>query len=156
MIYLAILISALLYRVPRGGPDGLWWKRHLGFAPGSRLSASVWAALTAVMLVYATGAPWWMAVVVFVTLSLAEMPGYMKHVSETSVDVRRLTLRGLLLLNPLMGVIYEGCRRYAKGWPIRQPILDGWTAYAELMCGLVTAASYALICSGLAMWLGSL
>jgi len=149
MIYAAILISAILYRVPRGGPDGDVWKRWIGFAPGSRLSASVWAALTAVMLVYASGAPWWMTVVVFTTLSLGEMPGYMQWVAGDKVDVKRLTLRGLLLLNPLMGVIYEGCRRYAKGWPIRQPILDGWTAYAEVACGLVTATSFAALLWGL-------
>jgi hypothetical protein len=149
MIYATILISAVLYRVPRGGPDGDVWKRWIGFAPGSRLSASVWTAWTAGSLAYLTGLPWWVALLAFIYLTLAEMPGYMQWVSDDRVDVRRLTLRGCLLLNPLMGVIYEGCRRYAKGWPIRQPILDGWTAYAELMCGLGTAASFAALLWGL-------
>jgi hypothetical protein len=156
MICLAILVSAILYRVPRGGPDGRVWKDWIGFAPGSRVGASVWALWTAGTLTLLAGLPLWAIPVVFALLTLAEMPGYMQWVSSDKVDVKRLTLRGCLLLNPLMGLIYEGCRRYAKGWPIRQPILDGWTAYAELMCGLVTASSYALICSGLALWLGSL
>jgi len=145
MIYLAILISAATYRCPRGGPDGDAWKRWIGFAPGSRVGASVWAAWTAGSLAYLTGLPWWVALLAFIYLTLAEMPGYMQWVSDDRVDVRRLTLRGCLLLNPLMGVIYEGCRRYAKGWPIRQPIIDGWTAYAEIFCGLVTAVGCAIV-----------
>ena len=73
MIYLAILISAIFYRIPRGGPDGKVWKRWIGFAPGSRGAASVWAAVSAAVLVMATGAPWWMIFVVFGALTLGEI-----------------------------------------------------------------------------------
>lgn len=136
MIYLAILISALLYRVPRGGPSG--------FLPSSALGSGIWAVASGLMLAYATGVWWPVGIAVALLMFLGEMPGYMKHVSETSVDMRRLTLRGLLLLNPLMGVIYEGARRYTKGWPTFGRWIDGWTAYAEVACGLVTASVFAL------------
>jgi len=53
MIYAAILISALLYRIPRGGPNGHVWRGWIGFAPGSRVSTSVWALASAGALVYA-------------------------------------------------------------------------------------------------------
>ena len=136
---LALLISAILYRVPRGGPDGHVWKRWIGFAPGSRVGASVWAGVTALVLVFVTGTPWWCAPIVFLWLSYAESSAYMHLVSETSVDVKGLTKRGLILFNPLMGVIYEAARRYTKRWPLKPPLVDGWTAYAELGCGLATA-----------------
>lgn len=145
MIFFAVLLSAILYRIPRGGPDEDVWKRWIGFAPGSRLSTSVWAAGTAGSMVLTLGLPWWVAVIAFVYLTLAEMQGYMKWVSEDYVDVRAMTLRGLLLLNPLMGVIYEGCRLYGKRLPIKQPFIDGWTAYAELFCGLATACGVAFV-----------
>ena len=53
MIYAAILLSAILYRIPRGGPDGHVWRGWIGFAPGSRVSTSVWALASAGALVYA-------------------------------------------------------------------------------------------------------
>ena len=145
MVYLAILISAILYRVPRGGPDGDVWKRWIGFAPGSRLSTSIWAAWTAGSLVYLIGLPWWVALVGFGYLSYAESRAYMHMVAEHEVDIAGLTKRGLILLNPAMGWIYEFMRRYAKRWPIWQPLIDGWTVYAEVACGLVTAGMFALI-----------
>ena len=141
---LAILISAILYRVPRGGPSG--------FLPSSVLGAAIWAGLSAGLFVGLLNGPLWLVGVVFAAMMFGEMKDYMQWVSETHVDVKRLTLRGCLLLNPFMGVIYEGCRRYAKGWPRWGRWIDGWTAYAELGCGLVTACSYAAVIMGVAKY----
>lgn len=142
-VILAIILSTILYRVPRGGPGSAVWRRWAGFALGSRVGASVWALWTAGSLTYLAGLPWWVALAGFVYLTLAEMPGYMQWVAGDRIDVRPLTLRGLFLFNPLMGVIYEFCRRHAKKWPTYGPVMDGWTAYAELACGLVTASVFA-------------
>ena len=143
---LAALVSAILYRWPRGGPSPSVWREYLGFGGfGSRGGTTIWAVGSALAVYAATGAPWWTIPALAAYLTLAEMPGYMKWVSDDKVDVRPLTIRGLLLLNPLMGVIYWLANRYAKNWPKHGSFIDGWTAYAELACGFVTGLSCAAV-----------
>lgn len=133
---LFILLSATLYRIPRGGPDGHVWKRWVGFEPGSTLSSAVWAISTGLFLALITS-PW--ALLFIPILFLGEAPGYMKYVKLDGVDSWRMNLRGCLLLNPFMGFIYAGCQKVT--WPRFGNLMDGWTAYAELFCGIVTATS---------------
>lgn len=53
-----------------------------------------------------------------------------------------LALRGLLLLNPLMGVWYALAFRYRDRLPTWGVVMDGWTAFAELACGLTVATAW--------------
>ena len=146
-ILLVILASALLYRVPRGGPEGSLW-RSWGLAWVGRLNEEIWALGTAGMLAVAFGEPWLVGLAV--PLWAGEKPGYMHHIRwfiqsggadpRYEVDAWRMNLRGLLMLNPVMGHIYQfwlSRRPPTFGW-----FLDGQTAYAELTCGLVTATAY--------------
>lgn len=147
-IYIALLalayvpLSALLYRVPRGGPNPDVWRKLVGFAgPGSFGGALVWAAFTALPALWIS----WLAYPLAVgLLMLAEAPGWADYWPSHpgGGDVWKLTLRGLPLLNPFMGFIYFRLyvvrdRLRVRGW-----FLDGWTAYAELACGAVTAISF--------------
>lgn len=146
MSELAILLSALLCRCPRGGPGGDVWKRWIGFAPGSQAAGIVWALGSSAAIVLANSAPAWLIAPFFLAMWLGEMlANYMRYVREDGVDVLRASLRGLLLLNPLLGPIYWLAHRFKTRLPNRGPLLDGWTAYAEPAWGLVTAISYTLI-----------
>lgn len=150
MIALAIIASGILYRIPRGGPGREWWADR-GLILVSRLNEEIWAVFTGIALALAFHDPW--PLITAPLLWLGEKPGYMHMVSDEGNDVWGLNGRGMLLANPIMGFIYEGCRRIRSGkpstsaLPVWQPYLDGWTAYAELLCGLTTAAVYALIWS---------
>ena len=140
---LAIGLSGLLYRIPRGGPDAWWWVQSLGI--GEVHGARVWAAVSGLLLSAAAGL-WWAAPAVALLLWLGEKPGYMHLIrpagTGSTVRVLPFTLRGLLLLNPLMGAIYWACHRWRARLPVYGVVIDGWTAWAELLCGLVTAAAW--------------
>ena len=123
--------------VPRGGPDKEVWQR-LGLGWIAKINEPIWAIGTAGVISLALGS-WW-PMLSALTLWAGEIPGYMHLVSDRRVAVWRLNLHGLLMLNPLMGFIYELWR--GKRVPVWAPWLDGWTAYAELTCGAVTAAAY--------------
>ena len=136
---LAILLSGLLYRIPRGGPDSWWWVQSLGLVEIH--GARVWAAGSGLLLAAAAGL-WWAAPAVALLLWLGEKPGYMHLIRPAGVNALGFTLRGLLLLNPLMGAIYWACHRWRARLPAYGVVMDGWTAWAELLCGLVTAAAW--------------
>lgn len=133
------LISAVLYRIPRGGPSSGVWRRWLGFGGfGSFGGSVIWATGTALAIYATTSSPFWVIPLLVVLLVLAEMRGYMEWVSEYGVDVKRLTIRGLTLFNPLLGFWYWLALKNKDRLPIAQPILDGWTAYAEVASGFTT------------------
>ncbi len=144
---LAILISAVLYRIPRGGPDGWWWTQALGVSEVH--GARVWAIGSGVLLSAAAGI-WWAAPAVALLLWLAEKPGYMHFIRPDGVSVVGFTLRGLLFLNPLMGVIYWACHRFRASLPVYGLVMDGWTAWAELLCGFATAGAWFMLLTCLA------
>lgn len=140
MTLLAIILSAILYRIPRGGPGRDWWEHHFGFGFGSLWGTAAWAGGSALLIGWASGAPLWAWAALAAWLCIADraMP-YMRWVSDDGVNVPALTLRGLLYGNPLMGVIYEGARRNRDRLPRFGAVIDGFTAWAELACGLVVA-----------------
>ena len=136
---LAILLSGLLYRIPRGGPDGWWWEDSIGIAEVH--GARVWAIGSGVLLSVAAGI-WWTAPIVALLLWLVEKPAYMHAITANGVRILPFTLRGLLFLNPLMGLIYWACHRWRDRLPVYGVVMDGWTAWAELLCGLAVAAAW--------------
>jgi len=164
-ILLAIELSAALYRVPRGGPSREVWAAYLpAWAMrvwGSTVASGIWAGVSAFALTWATGAPWWLVPIVAIALFAGEAPGYPKPgYGSAGVAVGPMTRRGLLLLNPLMGVLYWAFWRIAHDGPGESsgrlkrivclpgtefPFLDGWSAWAEWFCGRVTAASYVVV-----------
>lgn len=75
MIALAyIALSAMMYRVPRGGPDREVWQTWLGFPGlGSFGGALIWAAFTALPALMVT---WWAYPLAVGLLMLAEAPGW--------------------------------------------------------------------------------
>lgn len=136
-IALAILISAVLYRIPRGGPDGVWWRQSFGIEDVH--GAWVWAIGSAVLLSAAAGI-WGAFPMVALLLWLGEKPGYMGWVNP--VRPLPLTMRGLLLLNPFMGIIYWAAERWDRYLPRYGVVMDGPTAWAELACGAAVAAAW--------------
>jgi hypothetical protein len=143
----SILLSGFLYRVPRGGPDLHWWHKYFGYGLGSAGGSIVWAGITTLLLYLVITMPIWVPLVVFAALMLGESIGYMRWVSDEKVDVLPLTLRGLLLLNPFMGVIYYTAHKYRDSLPVFPAIFDGWTAWAELACGFCVAIGYIVVLS---------
>lgn len=135
MIYLAILLSAIMYRMPRGG----------GLGEGrSSLGSAIWALLTGVL--FAVSLNTWYGLLVGPLLFLGDAPGWSRWwPTGKNPSVIYLSLRGLLLLNPFMGVIYFGFHRWRHKLPRYGRFIDGWTAYSELACGLVTATAWALV-----------
>lgn len=148
-VLLALLLSAFLCRCPRGGPGGDVWRRWIGFAPGSQVASIVWAGASAVTIVVASGAPIWLSVPFFFAMWLGEKVKYMRYVREDGVDVWRASLCGLALLNPMLGPTYCLARRFKARLPNCGPLLDGWTAYAELVWGFFTALSYFAVAWGI-------
>ena|GEM_PF-2494469 len=144
MIWLAIVVSAILYRMPRGGGLGVG---------KSTEGVLIWAGVSAGIFCAALSVPWWFAPIVAALLMLGEAPGWSQWwPGAARASLLRLSLRGLLLLNPLMGPIYFGCHRYRSRLPVWGKFLDGWTSYAELMCGFVTACSYVFMTWLIALW----
>lgn len=135
----AILLSGLLYRVPRGGPDLEWWHRYFKYGLGSAGGSWAWATISALLFWIVLGFPIWIIPILIVLLVAGESVGYMKWVSDEKVDVLPLSIRGLILFNPLMGIIYYLCHKNKDAWPNYPAIFDGWTAWAELFCGFSTA-----------------
>lgn len=144
LILLALVLSAILYRIPRGG----------GLGSGkSTEGALIWAGFTALSFVWIFGLPWWCIPLLVALLMLGEAPGWSKWwPNAPGANIWRLSGRGLLLLNPLMGPIYFGAFRHREQLPRYGRFLDGWTAYAELLSGFVTACSYALLACLVALW----
>lgn len=151
LVVLAVAVSAVLYRIPRGGPERVWWDQR-GLGAIAQFNEEIWSIGTAAMLAVAFGNPLLLALAL--PLWLGERPGYMHWVTATpsqpilsgvkwTVEVRQwpMNLRGLLLLNPALGSIYKFWSN--RKVPIWHPYMDGWTAYAELTSGFVTATSYA-------------
>lgn len=143
---LLIVLSGLLYRIPRGGVPIGWPEIP------SALGAVLWAAPTALGLWLISGSPW--ALITFSMLVLGEAPGWSKWWPNRSDggSMLKLSLRGCLLLNPLMGPVYFWFheRKY-RLWSL--PGLSGWTEWSELVCGLITAFSYSLLTYGVVRWM---
>lgn len=133
---LAILISAFLYRIPRGGPSGL--------AIGSFGGALIWAVGSSGAFAVAAGS-WW-PMVLIVGMLAGESPGWSRWWPNRldGGNIWKLSLRGCLLANPAMGLIYFGFFR-ARAMLPTMPYLSGWTEWSELACGLVTASAYAAL-----------
>ncbi|MAH44111.1 hypothetical protein CL614_10420 [archaeon] len=142
-LILAILISGLLFRVPRGGPSKEVWEDHFGFGGfGSTGGALIWAAFTACSLSYIFGLHWVYYILFTATLMLMEMPGWSQWWPNRpdGGSFLRLTLRGCLILNPLMGLFYFGFYKIRDRLPTSGFFIEGWTSYAEILSGIVTAS----------------
>lgn len=131
-----MIISAILYRIPRGG--GLGHGR-------SFLGALIWATATGVLASLWLGH--WLPLAGIPLLMMGEAPGWSKWWPSQSDggNIYRLSLRGCLLLNPLMGVIYFWCYRNMTKLPNFGKLASGWTEWAELGCGFVTALVFNLV-----------
>lgn len=84
-------------------------------------------------------------------LWLAEKPGWSDwwpndgDATDDPDDILKLTLRGLLLLNPFMG-LYEHALFYNKHrLPLNNAFFDGWHGWAEILSGATTAVVLAAI-----------
>lgn len=150
----AIILSAFLYRVPRGTGLPKSWRKV------SKAHEAIWAAGTAVLLAWTTGNSW--ALVTAPLLMAGEAMRWSRwwpnHVTkETGIanfeahhwrSMVKLSLRGCLLLNPFMGPIYYGAyvmqsRIPAASWafvPSR-----GWTEVSEYASGMITASAWSLV-----------
>lgn len=142
----------MLYRIPRGGPNTETWHKWFNFGGfGSFGGALIWAFWCAATFNdWVDPAHWWHGILItaatLVYLMLAEAPGYMKWVSPISgVKILPLTLRGLPLLNPFMGIIYHIAWKNKDRLPRFGKFIDGWTAWAELGCGAVVMTSLYLL-----------
>lgn len=151
MIDLPVLISAALYRCPRGGPSGDVWKRWIGFAPGSTVAALVWAVLSSGLIVLAADAPLWAFPAFALAMFMGEKVPYMRYATGDAPDYRMASLLGCAMLNPLLGPIYWLARKGEGRLPTFGPLIDGWTCYAELACGFVTAVGYTLLAALIVM-----
>ncbi len=147
---IVILISAALYRCPRGGPGGDVWRRWVGFAPGSTVASLVWAIGSAVVIWLATGTTPYFIPAAALAMYLGEMVPYMRFATGPAPRYAMASLLGCAMLNPLLGPIYWLARKGEGRLPTHGPLLDGWTCYAELGCGFVTAISYTIIARCLA------
>lgn len=131
-----MFVSAVLYRIPRGG--GLGEGRSF---EGALIWASVTGLLSASMLWH------WLPIACIPLLMLGEAPGWSKWWPNQpgGGNVWRLSLRGCLLLNPLMGPIYFWCYNNQDELPDFGEWADDWTEWSELACGFVTAAVFYLL-----------
>ncbi len=135
MFWLMILISGLLYRIPRGGGLG---DDH------SFEGAAIWAGVTGIGFGLVFWSFWPLAIIPL--LILGEAPAWSQWWPNRpdGGSIWKLSLRGCLLLNPLMGPIYFGLYSHRNKLPA-WPGLNGWTEWAELFSGLVTASSYGVL-----------
>lgn len=139
-----MIISTILYRIPRGG----------GLGEGrSFLGALIWALGTGVITALWLGH--WLPLACIPLLMLGEAPGWSKWWPNQSDggSVWRLSLRGCLLLNPLMGPIYFWCYQNKTKLPKLGKLASGWTEWSELACGFVTAAMFNLLMWSIVQWL---
>ena len=152
---LAILFSAFLYRIPRGDANR-WWADPLGLPQwGQTISALAWAILSGIALVAATGTPWWAFFLVAGALWAGEAPGYRWPTGNgftywADTNPWDGIWRGALLLNPMLGWCYKlaldfDAKAYLSKPQWQRSLWYDWTSKAELMAGLVTATSYAVL-----------
>lgn len=133
MVYLICIISsAILYRIPRG----------TGFNDSSFLGSLIWASITSVLSYIVVRYDPWLIPLVITFLMAMESFGWSKwwpNNEECEPDyykrMFKLSLRGSLLLNPLMGPIYF--LTYRK--------FSNWTAVAEVASGAVTMTNLLLV-----------
>ena len=137
MFWLVILISGLLYRIPRGG----------GLGEGRSFEgAAIWAGATGIGFGLVFWSFWPLAIIPL--LMLGETQAKSNYwPSSPGASVWKHSLQGCLLLNPLMGPIYYGWYHLDQrfGLPTFSRYIDGYTAWAELNCGPVTALSYGVL-----------
>jgi hypothetical protein len=141
MIYvLFIIISGLLYRMPRGTQ----------FMGSSTLGRVIWAAPTAI---FAPVIFWdyylielaacflylWLAVI-FVEKADADYGPQPEARKETSLFM--MTLKGCLLFNPFLGLVNIAFYAVRDRLKPLTSWLTGWSEYAELTNGLITALSF--------------
>lgn len=139
-----MIISTILYRIPRGG----------GLGEGrSTEGALIWSVVTAGLCALWLGN--WLVLLGAIALMAGEAPGWSKWWPNRpdGGSMWRLSLRGCLLLNPLMGVIYFWCYRNETKLPKLGKLASGWTEWAELMSGFVTASTFYLTMWMLVSWL---
>lgn len=150
---LFVVISAALYRIPRGGPSPEKWHEWFGFdgfgSTGGRL---LWAIPTGTGFVLLAGLDWYWAIIVPSYLwGAVALKGWGQWWANDGdpdddwQDIGWLTLRGLPLLNPFMGLIYHTCWEYRDKLPRIGVVVQGWTAWAEIFSGAVTACALVLI-----------
>ena len=137
-----VCCAAILFRIPRG--TGLGFLNLPFVVPkGGEL---LWAVAIGVFLAWQFHTPW--ALIVVPLLLAGEAPSWSSWWPNRNDggNLMRLNIRGLLLLNPVMGYVYfwTYTRRYGICKP-RNFVLDGWTAYAELLNGFVTAGVYYIV-----------
>jgi len=133
-----VLISAILYRTPRGG----------GLKEGMSFEGSlIWAVATCIMwaIFYSS----WIPLLGWPLLMLAEAPGW-SHLWPNQANggnKNKLNWRGSILLNPIMGEIYFKMYELQNEnkLPLFKRFLKGWTEWAEILSGLVTSTSFGLI-----------
>jgi hypothetical protein len=138
-----VLISAPLYRIPRGGPSGDIWLRWTNnvYSGSSALGALVWATSLATGVWLQLDLSWYWLVGFVAYLMLAEAFGWSDWWPNNANggSLAKLSLRGVPLFNPIMGVIYFACYKRENSLPSYGEFLTGWTAWAELLSGAVTA-----------------
>lgn len=130
-----MIISTILYRIPRGG----------GLGEGrSTEGALIWAVATGALAALWLGH--WLPLLGIPLLMAGEAPGWSKWWPNRpdGGNIWRLSLRGCLLLNPLMGYIYFWCYKNKTKLPKLGKLASGWTEWSELGSGLVTAVMFNL------------
>lgn len=129
LMILMVIVSTILYRIPRGG---LWGNHEIK----SSIGAGIWSVISAIAIGWSMGVFWgyWIAMAVYLTI--AERPGWSDWwPNNNGGNLWRLNLRGLLLLNPIMGNIYFLCYKHREKYSKHL----GWTELAEMVSGFVTA-----------------
>jgi len=135
-----IILSGILYRVPRGTGLSFISPKLTVIPKGCEL---IWSLLTAGGLSSAFQEP--LLLLITPLMIAGEAPGWSKWwPNNNGGNMKRLNMRGLLLLNPLMGNIYFWTYHNQSKLP-KIKFLSGWTEFAELLCGFVTAFSYTLV-----------
>lgn len=149
-----LLVSTILYRIPRGGPSNDTWRKWIGIrGPGSVVGAVIWALGTSAFAWYivdqvAGNIPYWTIAAGVAYLLLAETFGWSDWWPNRpdGGDMFKLSLRGVPLLNPFMGIIYFKCYEHRdRLWEGPEEVLHGWTEYAEVLSGFVTAAGFFMV-----------
>jgi len=138
-----VLLSIPLYRIPRGGPDPVVWLRWTDgiYNGSSALGALVWSSALGAGVWLQLDLSWYWLAGFVAYLMLAEAFGWSDWWPNrpNGGSLEKLSLRGVPLFNPLMGVIYFAAYRHENSLPKYGEFLTGWTAWAELASGAVTA-----------------
>lgn len=122
-ILVFIIISTILYRMPRG----------TGFRGSSFWGSFIWASVSSLILSSIFLNP--VYILFTIPLMIGESFGWSQYWpnNEDGGDIKKLSLRGCLLLNPLMGPIYFITYKYMG--PDKP-----WTIVSEYLSGFVTAS----------------